>query len=125
MKIKIAFAMTKGEGTFPDLSLLTKNQQNSKYIKSCMTLIPAFEDVNDAIETWDVIDDGLDNIKYSRGEIHGYPTPTIQFILNQKMDKKEFLRGVWMTSYKLEIPNINDGDPYFFEDHNGYSKIVK
>lgn len=125
MKIQIKFVMTKGEGEFPDFSLLPKSNQNTKYIKSCMTFLPAFDDVEDIIEDWDIVDDGLGNMKYKNGVFDGVPEPVIEFTLNKKkVDKDEFLRGVWTSSYKLSIPEVNDIDPYFYEDHNGYTHIL-
>jgi hypothetical protein len=125
MKIKILFKLTKGEGTFPDLTLLPKTKQNSRYIRSRMMLIPAFEDVIDSIQSWKMIDDGLKNIRYVREELVGYPVPIIEFTVPNGTDKGDFLRGVWLTSYMLDIPNVNDGNPYYFEDHNGYSEVIK
>jgi hypothetical protein len=90
-----------------------------------MTFSPAFDEVEDIIEKWEIVDDGLGEMYYGEGVFHGIPTPTIEFTLKKKVDKKEFLRAVWTSSYKFHVPTLNDDEPYFYEDHNGYSHITK
>ncbi len=124
-KACIRFAMTKGDGLWPDFSQLPKSKQNIKYIKSCMKFSPEFTDMNDIIEKWDIIDDGLGDLKFTGGDLIGHPCPIVLFTLNKKVNKEEFLRGVWTSSYKLEVPNLNDEEPWFFEDFNGYSCVVQ
>jgi hypothetical protein len=125
MKVKIRFALTKGDGWFPECSDLPKTKQNTKYMKSCMTFMPQFDEAEDVIEKWEIIDDGLGEMYYKDGVFHGVPTPIVEFTLKQKMNKQEFLRNVWTSSYKFHVPTLNDDEPYFYEDHNGYSSIVK
>jgi hypothetical protein len=125
MKLKVKFIMTKGEGEFPDFSLLPKSKQNTKYIKSCMTFVPVFEDVEDIIKNWKIVDDGLKTLKYKNGIFDGSPAPVVEFTFKDKnVDRDELLRGVWTSFYKLSIPEVNDIDPYFYEDHNGYTHIL-
>jgi hypothetical protein len=124
MKIKITFVFTKGDGWIPDYSLLPKNKRTTKYIKSFMKFCPAFEDAENEIKSWKIVDDGLDQMKFKDGIFDGTPTPIIEFVLNKKVDKEEFLHKVWTSSYKLEIPDVNNDDAYFYEDHNGYSYVV-
>jgi hypothetical protein len=124
MKIKIAFVFTKGDGYIPDYSLLPKSKRTTKYIKSFMKFCPSFEDAENEIKSWKIIDDGLDQMKFKDGIFDGTPTPIVEFVLNKKVDRDEFLHKVWTSSYKLEIPEINNDDAYFYEDHNGYSYVV-
>jgi hypothetical protein len=124
MKIKIAFVFTRGDGWIPDYSLLPRSKRTTKYIKSFMKFCPAFEDAENEIKSWKIIDDGLDQMKFKNGTFDGTPTPIVEFVLNKKVDKEEFLHNVWTSSYKLEIPDVNNDDAYFYEDHNGYSYVV-
>ncbi len=89
-----------------------------------MKFCPSFEDVENEIKSWKIIDDGLDQMKFKNGTFDGRPTPIVEFVLNKKVDKEEFLHNVWTSSYKLCIPEVNNDDAYFYEDHNGYSYVV-
>jgi hypothetical protein len=61
MKLKIKFILSKGDGALPDIGLLPLEKRNKDYIHSCMNFMPAFEDVEDIIENWNFIDQGLVN----------------------------------------------------------------
>lgn len=125
MKIKIQFVLSKGDGWFPECSDLPESKQNTEYMKSCMTFVPSFDEVEDDIEKWEMIDDGLGEMYYKDGVFDGTPAPVVEFTLKDKnVDRDEFLRGVWTSSYKLSIPEVNETDPYFYEDHNGYTHIL-
>jgi len=90
-----------------------------------MTFVPSFDEVEDDIEKWEMIDDGLGEMYYKDGVFDGTPAPVVEFTLKDKnVDRDEFLRGVWTSSYKLSIPEVNETDPYFYEDHNGYTHIL-
>ena len=124
MIISIFFGFTKGgDGLWPDFNKLPKSKQNIKYIKSCFKFSPNFDEMNKFIEKWEIINDGLDDLEFVDGDIKGYPHPLVKFFLNKKVSKKKFLHGVWTSSCKLQIPSLNDDEPFFFEDHNGYSNV--
>jgi hypothetical protein len=90
-----------------------------------MTFVPVFEDVEDIIKNWKIVDDGLKTLKYKNGIFDGSPAPVVEFTFKDKnVDRDELLRGVWTSFYKLSIPEVNDIDPYFYEDHNGYTHIL-
>jgi hypothetical protein len=90
-----------------------------------MTFSPSFDEVENDIEKWEMIDDGLSEMYYKDGVFHGTPAPIIEFTLKKKMNKQVFLRNVWHSSYKFHVPTLNDDEPYFYEDHNGYTNIIK
>jgi hypothetical protein len=124
MIISISFGFTKGgDGLWPDFSKLPKSKQNIKYIKSCFEFSPNFDEMNKFIEKWEIIDDGLDDLEFVDGDLKGRPRPLVSFILNTRIGKEKFLHGVWTSSYKLQVPSLNDDEPFFFEDHNGYSSV--
>jgi hypothetical protein len=130
MKIKIQFFLSKGDGDWPDLTLLNPNQKNLDYLTSCMEFMPAFEDVESVILDWSLINVGLSNFEFSEGELVGYPKPVVEFNIDEKRynelikDSNDFLKGVWESTYKFAIPGINEEDPFYFADFNGYSKII-
>lgn len=130
MKLKIKFILSKGDGQLPDLSLLPLEKRNKDFIISCMNFMPAFEDVEDIIENWNFIDQGLDSIDIKEGEIIGYPCPIIEIQVNKRFfdeqfeDKNEFLKSIWESSYRLSIKGLNEDEPFYFCDFNGYSKIL-
>jgi hypothetical protein len=122
--ITIRFALTKSDGgDLPDISALPPEKRTADYIRSCMSFCPDFDDVEEKIEKYEIVDDGLSGIDINTGTIIGNPDPVVLFELKEPADAEGFLRGVWLSSYKLEIPGISDGSPFFFEDHNGYSSV--
>lgn len=130
MKLKIKFVLTKGDGEMPDLRLLPIEKQNKDYILSCMKFMPAFEDVEDVIESWKLIDDGLSTIEYKNGNLIGYPNPIIEITANKISfdnrfaDHNDFLHSVWESCYRLSISGLNENEPFYYCDFNGYSKIL-
>ena len=130
MKIKVQFVLSKGDGEWPDLSSLSEENKNVDYLKSCLEFMPAFDDVESVITNWKLIDAGLDDLTFAEGNLAGYPRPIIEFTLDKEKydqlfeDKKDFLRGVWESTYQFIIPGINDEDPFYFADFNGYTHIV-
>jgi len=125
-KITIKFKMTKaGGGDFPDISSVPEDKRNSEYIRSCMKFCEDFWEVEDYIESWKILDDGLEGIIVEEDyTISGYPSPIVEFILKDEIDPEEFNRGVWMSSYSLEIPECNQDEAFYFEDHNGYTSVI-
>lgn len=124
MIITIYFGLTKGsDGLWPDFSKLPKSKQNIKYIKSCFKFSPSFDEMDKVIDKFEVIDKGLDDLEFVDGNLKGTPHPMVKFFLNKKVSKKKFLHAVWTSSYMLQVPSLNDAEPFFFEDHNGYSSV--
>lgn len=131
MKLKIQFILSKSSGSLPDISLISNELRSLDYLKSCMRFMPAFEDVEDVIVDWKLLDCGLANISFNNNKLVGFPTPIIEFTLDEDSFLKDseeienFLHGVWESAYALIIPGVNDNDPFYFEDHNGGSKILE
>jgi hypothetical protein len=135
-KIRVRYCFKKGGGgsLFPDLSSLPQNKQTTKYLRSCMSF--SYDDCE--TESYEVmgavlVDDGLkkssfgDGIKVSKGEVVGYPTPVVDYLVKGLVeDTENFLHEIWDKSYKVEIPELltEDEEPFYFEDHNGYTEII-
>jgi hypothetical protein len=122
--ILVRFAMTKGEGELPQFSELPQAKQTLDYVVSFMEFSPSFDDVEGNIVAWKIVDSGLGHLTFDKNGLQGYPTPTVEFTVSN-VDDDDFLRGVWESSYRLEIPELNEGDAYYFEDHNGNAQIVE
>lgn len=125
-KITIQFEMTKAEGLgLIDISSVHEDKRSSEYIRSCMKFCEDFSGVEDYIESWKILDDGLGGINIKEDyTISGHPSPIVEFILKGEIDPEDFKMGVWESSYSLEIPECNKDEPYYFEDHNGYSSVI-
>jgi hypothetical protein len=135
----IRFALTKGDGEFPEVSELS--QEEIQDIKKAMKFYLNFDTENTQAEIEEadikeckVLYDGVSyseelnfGINISDDSISGYPSPIIEFILTKQVDKQEFLRSVWESSFSL-FPSSredDDMDPWYFEDHNGYTSILE
>ncbi|SVD24068.1 uncharacterized protein METZ01_LOCUS376922 [marine metagenome] len=122
--ITVRFALTKSDGGDPpDLSILPRDKRTVEYVRSCMSFCPDFDEFDEKIKNYEFVDDGLSEMDVEGVTIIGHPAPIIRFELTESVDTRSFLRGVWLSSYKLEIPGTNEDDPLFFEDHNGYSSV--
>ena len=140
MKIAICHNLTKSGdgGPIPSISELKPEE-----IKDIRTFISFRLDwdpgCSDEIETTGVkitavefIYDGIaDNLKLLTDDIdgcciEGSPSPVICYTLDKDVDPEEFKRCVWMSSmnYKPASRTENDAEPYFAEDHNGYTEVV-
>lgn len=58
--------------------------------------------------------------------IEGCPSPIIRYTLDKNVDPDEFKRCIWQSSmrYQPESRRIIDAEPYYAEDHNGYTEVV-
>jgi hypothetical protein len=117
--------MSKGEGCLPDISSIPEDKRNSEFIRSCMKFCEDFMEVEDYIESWKILDDGLEKIIVDEDyTISGYPSPIVEYILKDKIDPEEFKQGVWMSRYRLMIPECDQDEPFYFEDRNGYTSVI-
>lgn len=122
-RILVRFAMTKGDGNWPQFSELPLEKQNLAYVVSCMEFAPSFDEAEGNIVSWKIVDNGLEHLTFDKNGLQGHPTPTVEFMVSDVDDDDDFLRAVWKSSYRLEVPELNEGDAFYFEDHNGYSHI--
>ena len=137
-KIVIRFAMTKGEGEYPAGSEFSLEEAAD--IRRTLTFYLDYDpanaenDLTDVmIEECKIIYDGItysDEIKYGLyikdGELEGHPSPIIEFTLSRSVDVDDFRKCVWMSRFCVKPISRNESDqePFFFEDHNGYSSVI-
>ncbi len=139
MEITINHCMTKSGdgGPIPSRSELSEIEINdtrnfitfhldwdisaSEEVEALGTRIIRVEFIFDGLTGNLEIQDGLD-----ADCIKGYPAPTIRYTLDKKVDPEEFKRCVWQSSvrYQPESRIQSDEEPYYAEDHNGYTKLV-
>lgn len=122
----VRFALTKTDGwNLPSLLEMPADKRNIAFIRSCMEFCPDFQDIEDKIKSYEIVDNGLEDLTLlPDGTLEGYPHPIVRIELNEPLDAEDVRRGVFLSSYKLEIPGINEGSPLFYEDHNGYTEVI-
>lgn len=133
----VYFGLSKGEGDWPDLDVLTSKEKqdprnfcdfsldldeggssvNPKVIKSCkviydgVSLVPGFDAVENPYGLWVTKDKVKANIR-----------PIIEFELTQEVDPQEFCRLVWGSSYLVSPQDAEE--PFYAEDWNGYTEVL-
>lgn len=134
----VRFGLTKGSGDVPTASELSKDELND--LRRCAVFsldwdTNQFDDFSDDLEVIDVqiVYDGVTPLLDSDlglsivdEEISGTPSPIIKFVLDKNVDGATFKKLVWGSSVRLSPASRNDADqdPFYFEDHNGYTEII-
>jgi hypothetical protein len=137
MRICVYFGLSKGEGEWPDYSVLTQKEKtdprtfcdftldfdeggssvNPKVVKSCkvlydgVSLLPAFGGDGDQY-----------GLSLRNGEVYAHIRPIIEFELTQNVDPEDFIRLVWGSTYLLSPQNAEE--PFYCEDWNGYTEVL-
>ena len=124
LAITIRFVLSKGAGNLPDLSVYETDSEATRIVRASMVFEPDMSELQDVIESWKFVDDGLQKLAVRSEEIDGYPVPVVTFFLRQPVDHTTFLRKIWQSAYKLQMPGALQEDAFYFEDHNGYSETV-
>jgi hypothetical protein len=130
--ITLKFALTKGEGKFPNKSNFSQDEVID-IRKAATFYLDFYPDNNDfIIESCKIIYDGISYSKslkcglYFQGnELHGHPSPIIQFKLSKPVEPETFKNSVWMSRYLIKPWLWSDSDAFFFEDHNGYTSVIE
>ena len=126
--IEVQISMTKGDGSFPDVSDLSAAK-----IKKALQLSVDIETLKTfGFTHYRVMKSTSgtksDSIAICDGEIEGYPRLTVRLYapyndtVGLKFDDSKIEIGSCF-SYKLEIIGRNEDDPFYFEDHNGYIEM--
>ena len=124
--VDIEFRFGDSDTMQPDLSELDKDKQNMKYLADCFS----FELNNSGdveIEKYEVIDNGLKNVKLSddKSYLDEFPMPIVRFYLKEMpKDIDEFRKSVWESAYIFTVPGLNDDDPHIYEDYSGKTRVV-
>lgn len=135
--ITIRFCFTQSEGH--PINISKYSEEELADIRKCLSLDLTYcpnEEQSPKIISVQIIYDG---IKPVEGEIDGYfinreceypldgyPTPVVRFLLDRAMDEEEFLNHINESSYcvRTELMEQDVEEPYFAEDHNGYSSVL-
>lgn len=146
-EIVIRFAMTKGEGDFPDATELSETEM--LYPQSmCSFLLDLdygkFEDDLEPIGLTKItilyngVDDFYTEDHHGKSEINGiswsedegfvgYPSPIIKFKLIKPVDKEKFFSLVMASSVRLSsaAQDASGNDGFYYEDYNGWASIIE
>ncbi len=146
-EIVVRFALTKGEGDFPEEHELTDDEKYSPQVMSEFMLdldYEKFEENYDPIglSKITILYDGMREyftkndagISETNGffwsdedeTFVGYPTPVIRFHFYKPVNKKIFLSLVMNSVVRLcsKQQENNGSDGYYFEDYSGWAKII-
>ena len=124
----LKFNLQKSEGRFPSKAEVLSVFPNSVYgqvLKESLKF--SFHNDNNLLQVvnWKLVDDGMESLQLDGDEIEGYPLPIVWLHLKNEVDIED--ADIWLdalsSEYVLKIERINMDEPYFFQDHNGYSKV--
>jgi hypothetical protein len=124
----LKFNLQKCEGNFPtkeDLSTIFPESNYKEIIKSHLRF--SFNNDNNLLPVieWKLVDDGLKNLPRVLAGLDKGLKPIIWLKLDEEVDIED--NDVWVdalsSEYVLSIPGINNDESFYFQDHNGYSKI--
>ncbi len=125
----ISFYLQKGEGFFPNLDKI-KSIFSSKDPLDVIKENMKFSFNNDnhllPVDKYIIIDNGFDHLRIDEDGVVKGPMPVIWLMLKEEIDPEDinYWQDAMMSDYKLSILGINNDDPFFFQDHNGYSKVI-
>jgi len=125
----LRFNLRKGEGQFPskqDVLSAFPDADYEQLIRSSLQF--SFNNDNSLINIvdWKLVDDGLHSFELSdEGVVTGYPQPVVWLELEEEVDVDD--EDAWTdalsSDYILTVQGVNDDEPFYFQDHNGYSKV--
>ncbi len=135
--ITIRFCFNKSDGEPVEISKFSEEELTD--IRKCLSLnltyCPNEEEPSAKIISVQIIYDGITPVE---GELEGYlinrkmeypldgyPTPVVRFMLDRAMDEEEFRQAILESSIcvRTKLTAQNDDEPFFAEDHNGYTSI--
>ena len=123
----IRFVMQKGDGKFPKVpAILNLFPDNNplQVIKDNMKFLLNNDNEMLPINEYKVIDDGLSHIEINEDEYTWGPKPAIWLLLNEELlEDDSKWNDALQSDYELLINNINNEEPFYFQDHNGYSRV--
>jgi hypothetical protein len=119
--------MQKGDGIFPKVpAILNLFPDNDPLliIKDNMKFLLNNDNDMLPINEYKVIDDGLSYLEIDDDEYTWGPKPVIWLLLNESlMENDSKWNDALQSDYELLINNINNDEPFYFQDHNGYSRV--
>lgn len=135
--VTVRFCLDKGEGEYIKKSKFSEAEILD--VRKCLSLGITFvpnEKNGSKIISVQIIHDGITPVedeiegffinRKRKYPLDGYPTPVVRFLLDCAMEEGDFLQCVSETSYRVRTESMerNDEEPYFAEDHNGYSSVL-
>ena len=138
MEVIVQHCLTKSDGGKPP-SIDELSALDTKDIRSFLSFhldwdpgaSPEIEESGVKIVEIEFLDDGITSclmLNPHSGDdcIEGDPAPLIRYTLDRDVDAEEFKRCVWQSSMKYQpVSRLENGDnPYYAEDHNGYTHVV-
>ena len=125
----ICFYLQKGEGVFPNLDKIKSifsSKDPLEVIKENMKFSLNNDNFLLPLDKYIIIDNGLDSLGIDEDGVVKGPMPVTWLMLDEEIDPEDinYWQDALMSDYKLSILGINDDDPFFFQDHNGYSKVI-
>lgn len=124
----LKFNLQNSEGRIPskvDVLSVFPNSEYEQVLKESLEF--SFHNDNNLLSVvdWKLVDDGINSLQLDGDEIVGHPQPTIWLHLEDEVDIED--SDIWedalSSDYALKIEGINTDEPYYFQDHNGYSKV--
>ena len=138
LELTIRFVLRKGEGSWPQLSRLSAEERAE--LRRLATFFldwdHEFGDPADfGITDIAMLYDGVTPLHLSSGRcglqivddaIVGFPSPIIRFSFSERIDPDRFIKTVWMSQVRLqsEAEAASGGEPFYCEDHQGYTGIA-
>ncbi len=132
--LTIRFALTKGEGIWPQLQDMTPGERADLRKIGRFFLDVDREILGDDIDiiSCEFVYDGISplflrgrqvaGLSVREGGIGGRPCPIIRFRLRDAVDAEQFRRGVWGSSYRLSAKK--SPEEFYCEDWNGYTSVL-
>jgi hypothetical protein len=119
--------MQKGDGIFPKIpSILNLFPDNDplQVIRDNMKFLLNNDNEMLPINEYKVLDDGLSHIEINEDEYTLGPKPVIWLLLNEELlEDDSKWKDVLQSDYELLINSINNEEPFYFQDHNGYTRV--
>lgn len=123
----IRFVMQKGDGIFPKIPYILNlfpDNDPLLVIKDNMKFLLNNDNDMLPINEYKIIDDGLSYLEIDEDEYTWGPKPVMWLLLNEDLDEKDSRwNDALQSDYELLINNINNEEPFYFQDHNGYSRV--
>ncbi|MGR6087725.1 MAG: hypothetical protein ACU4F9_06100 [Arcticibacter sp.] len=124
----IKYHLQKGEGQFPaprDIEKFNSNKPFEEIIRENLKF--SFNNDNGLlpISDWKLVEDGLSFLALNSDGFDQGPRPVVWIHLEEEIDVED--EDAWAdalsSDYSLAIAGINEEAPFYFQDHNGYSKV--
>jgi hypothetical protein len=123
----IRFVMQKGVGSFPKVPAILNlfpDKEPLQVIKDNMKFLLNNDSELLPIDDYELIDNGFSHLEIDKDEYTWGPKPVIWLLLNEDLEEKDSRwNDALQSDYELLINNINNEEPFYFQDHNGYSRV--